>query len=145
MKQYYVKYWGQASDFLKEKLNVSELDFWFDSQISLNKHIDYVERLCKDVGTIVHRSEQGEDLEYKTVVEMKLVYKGKSYPYQHDFGYGYPCISAEFMFFEGNLSCDCNLSSCIQEVSDDFPELDCGDEIKIEDFKITKVKGERFK
>ena len=40
-----------------------------------------------------------------------------------------------------------NSVRCLEcnEVSDDFPELDCGDEIKIEDFKITKVKGERFK
>ena len=93
----------------------------------------------------MHSSEQGEDLEYKTVVEMTLVYKGKSYAYKYDFGYGYPCSSAEFMFFEGNYACDCNLSNFIREKSDDFPELDCGDEITIEDFKITKVKGERFK
>lgn len=145
MKQYYVKYWGQAEGFLKDKLNVSELDFWFDDKISLNKHIDYVDNLCEGVGVIVHMSQEGEDLEYKTVVEMNLVYKGKSYPYQYDFGYGYPCRSAEFMFFEGNYSCDCNISIFIQESVEDFPELDCGDEITIEDFKITKVKGERFK
>lgn len=142
MKQYYVKYWGQAEDFVKDKLDVSELSFWFDNKQQLDSHIKYVELLCKGVGRIVHDTKEGEDLDYKTVVEMNLVYKDTAYPYVYDFGYGYKCSSAEYMFMEGNYACDCNLSSFISQSVEDFPELHCGDEIVIKDFKITKVKGE---
>lgn len=142
MKEYYVKYWGQASGFLKEKLEVNELDFWFNHEISRQKHIDKCLNLCKDVGTIVYDCREGEDMDFKTVVEMNLVYNGVKHPYTYDFGYGYPCSSAEYMFFEGNYACDCNLSDFIRKSNVNFPELDCGDTISVEDFKITKVRGD---
>lgn len=145
MKEYYVKYWGKAEGFLKEELGVTELDFWFSTEKERLVHVRNVKSLCDGVGRIVSAFQEGEDLEYKTVVEMNLVYKDKSYPYTYDFGYGYPCSSAEYMFMEGNYACDCNLSNFISDSIEDFPELDCGDEIVIKDFKITKVKGECFK
>lgn len=145
MKEYYVKYRGGAEDFLKEKLGVTELDFWFDTEQERLAHVKDVNSLVKGVGRIVHDTKEGEDLDYKTVVEMNLVYKETAYPYVYDFGYGYKCSSAEYMFMEGNYACDCNLSSFIGESDEDFPELCCGNEIVITDFKITKVKGECFK
>jgi len=143
LKEYYVRYWGQAENFLKEELNVSELDFWFVQENDRSKHIQKCLQLCKPVGTIVYSCQEGEDMNFKTVVEMKLLHKGIEYPYTYDFGYGYPCGSAEYMFLEGDYNCDCNLSSFIQEQHPNFPRLDCGANIAIEDFKITKVKGEK--
>lgn len=142
MKEYYVKYWGQAGDFLKRKLGVDDLDFWFTDKRERNDHVSMVNRLCKGVGTIVNATYEGEDVRYKTVVEMGLVTPYGEYHYSYDFGYGYPCESAEFMFFQGNYACDCNLSNFIRGDLgiDDFPDLDCGDKILIENFKITKTK-----
>lgn len=145
MKEYYVKYWGQAEEILKDKLGVSELDFWFGTEKERLAHVRSIQKLCDGVGRIVFDTREGEDLEYKTVVEMNLVYKDKSYPYVCDFGYGYPCSAAEYMFMEGNYACDCNLSIFISQSVEDFPELHCGDEIVIKNFKITKVKGECFR
>lgn len=142
MKEYYVKYWGQAGDFLKQKLGVEELDFWFSEKRARNDHINMVDRLCKDIGVVAHATYEGEDVRYKTVVEMDLVTPYGIYFFEYDFGYGYPCESAEFMFFDGNYACDCNLSNFIRRdlgVSN-FPELDCGDKIVIENFKIVKRK-----
>ena len=34
----------------------------------------------------------------------------------------------------------CNLSNFIRKSNVDFPKLDCGDTISVEDFKITKVR-----
>lgn len=73
----------------------------------------------------------------RTIACMDLVYKNKTYHIEYDFGYEYEEESAEFMFFEGNYSCDCNLSSFIQDQCDkDFEELNCGYEIEIENFEI---------
>ena len=63
-------------------------------------------------------------------------YQDKTYHYIYDFGYEYPEESARFIFFDGNYSCDCNLSSFIQEQDENFPFLKCGDEIKIENFVV---------
>ena len=142
MKEFYVKYWGQAEYFLEKKLGVYELDFWFSSKRELNDHINMVNRLCKGVGTIVHATYEGDDVRYKTIVEMDLITPYGNHHYTYDFGYGYSCSSAEFMFLEGNYACDCNLSNFIRNDLSviDFPDLDCGDEITIENFKIVKSK-----
>lgn len=69
-------------------------------------------------------------------VEVILEYQGKQYKYVYDFGEGYPYESAEFMYTEGNYSCDCNRSIFIQEHCDnDFPEMECGEEIKLVSLK----------
>lgn len=71
-----------------------------------------------------------------TVAVVSLDHLGIRYVIEYDFGYGYPESSARFMFEEGNYSCDCNLSSFIQGVCNDFPSMDCGDEIKIASIEI---------
>jgi hypothetical protein len=56
-------------------------------------------------------------------------FKGKRYTFEYDYGPGYPVESAEYMFEDGNYSCNCNLSRFIQDKYPEFPELDCvGDE-----------------
>lgn len=142
MKEWYVKYWGEASNFLRERLNVDNLDFWFETEKEVKNHINYINGLCENVGVIVHAVYFGEDVRYKTIADMDLVSEIGNYHLSYDFGYGYPCSSAEFMFFQGNYACDCNLSNFIRRVLGvfDFPEMGCGDKIKIENFKIIKEK-----
>lgn len=79
-----------------------------------------------------------EDTEtrFRTVAKMVFVYKGKEYPYQMDFGYGYPVAGAEYMFKEGNYACDCNRSMFIG-----LPEMRCGNKIKMKDFVVVEIEG----
>ena len=69
---------------------------------------------------------------------MILVYEDVEYPLKYDFGYGCSKKSAEFMFFKGNYSCDCNLSSFLG-MKYWFPELPCGNKIKIKNFEVLSV------
>ena len=65
------------------------------------------------------------------VVLVELEFKGKTYSFDYDFG-EYSIQGAEFMFTEGNYSCDCNKSQFIREHCDPkFPEFPCSDEIKL--------------
>ena len=84
---------------------------------------------------------EGDDADKLTVytVTLKLP-DGRTHNITHNFGYGYPVDSAEFMFEEGNYSCDCNKSLFLQQQGFDIDEQPCGDEITIETFKIVKIK-----
>jgi len=76
----------------------------------------------------------------RTVAEIGLRYKNKDYYYEDDFGYEYPADAAEFQYKENNYSCDCNRSLFIQRNCDeDFPEMDCGDEIELIHFEVKLV------
>lgn len=74
----------------------------------------------------------------RTIASMNLrTPEGKLYPYSYDFGYDYPEDSARFMFYEGNYSCDCNLSDFLHDAGYiEQGDWECGDTIKIEDFKV---------
>lgn len=75
-------------------------------------------------------------MEKRTIAKMIFCFEGKEYPYEYDFGYGFPKESAEYMFMDGNYSCDCNRSIFIRELHPQFKEMDCGCKIKLEKFKI---------
>jgi hypothetical protein len=46
---------------------------------------------------------------------------------------------AEFMWTEGNFGCDCNKSLFIQDQCDEsFPDMECGDEIKLIGIEIVE-------
>lgn len=76
----------------------------------------------------------------RTIASMRFHWCGRVYEYETDFGYGYEGSSAEYMFREGNYSCDCNRSLFIQnEVDPDFnagEAMGCGDTIKMTDFRV---------
>lgn len=73
------------------------------------------------------------------IAEVVLRYQGKEYAYRHHFAGDrdgdYPWASVEYMYREGNYSCDCNRSTFIQRDDmgnvPDFPDLDCGDAIAL--------------
>ena len=86
--------------------------------------------------------EEGKHVRYKTIAKMKLKYNGKEYDYQEDFGYAYPIESAEYMFKDGNYSCDCNKSlSLNRKYGDEVPVKGCGDEIELIEFEVLQVKA----
>lgn len=63
-----------------------------------------------------------------------LEHEGKSYELHPDFDYD-EFHHAEFIWEEGNFSCDCNRSIFINEIDNTFPLMDCGDTIKLTELK----------
>ena len=65
-------------------------------------------------------------------------YKDKTFILTEDFGKDYAAEDAEWMFTEGNYSCDCNRSLFIrrQHGEDAMPELKCGEQIELIDYHI---------
>lgn len=73
-----------------------------------------------------------------TVFYGTFKYKDQLFTLREDFGEGYNPETAEWMFTEGNYSCDCNRSLFIRRQHGEhvMPELDCGDEIELIDYHI---------
>jgi len=75
----------------------------------------------------------------RIIATVSLKYKDKVYTFDYDFGKDYSEEGAEFMFEDGNFSCDCNRSIFIREYCDkDFEEMDCGDEIELVNLEVKK-------
>jgi hypothetical protein len=139
MKEYFLRIWGGAMPKLKENLGITENYYWFETD---KERQEFIKTLAsyEAYGLGIDKKD-GEMTHKKTVANVKVKYQDKEYDFGHDFGYEYPEEAARFMFFEGNYSCDCNLSSFIQEKCDEnFPSLNCGDEIKIINFDISYVE-----
>ena len=70
-------------------------------------------------------------------VLVELEYKGKKYAFIDDhseFTWEGHNIKNDFMWTDGNYSCDCNKSLFIKNCcfgESDFKEMNCGDEIKL--------------
>jgi hypothetical protein len=141
--EYLLKFWGQIeNDNLVEKeLGVKEKNFWFKTKEERRMMKSLIENIAKRNNVIVAFSEEeGMKVRYKTIAKMILEYEGIDYPYEYDFGYGYPANSAQFMFEDGNYSCDCNRSLFL---ADAYPqnfkrdeELECGDKITMKSLTI---------
>jgi hypothetical protein len=66
---------------------------------------------------------------------------GREASFRHGYGYGYPQHSVEFMWREGNYSCDCNKRLFLAREcgigSEDDP-VECGDTIELVALEVTK-------
>lgn len=73
-----------------------------------------------------------------TVFVGTFQYMDKQFTLHYDFGEDYPKDAAEFMFTEGNYSCDCNRSLFIKNAYGEcsIPELPCGDKIELLSYNI---------
>ena len=136
MKEYFLHIRGGAMPKLKENLGITENYYWFKTD---EERQEFIKTLASyEVYGLGIDKKDGEMTHKKTVAKVKVKYQDKEYNFGYDFGYEYPEEAARFMFFEGNYSCDCNLSLFIQEECDrNFPDLICGNEIKIINFDIS--------
>jgi hypothetical protein len=138
--EYHLFLWGGIeNDGLATAKFGPERNYWFATPEERAIFRANVSLFAKAAGQIVCFSENdGPTALKRTIAKMSLMYKSAGYAFEYDFGYGYPERAAKYSFFEGNNSCDCSLSTHLRcahpEV--DVPELDCGDEIEIEDFEI---------
>jgi len=66
----------------------------------------------------------------KSTVTLK--YQGKEYTFDYDWNEDYPTDSANFMFEEGNYSCDCNKKIFLNQYCGlKIDNEDCGDKIEL--------------
>ncbi len=78
-----------------------------------------------------------------TIVLVTLEYNDMVYTFKENFGKNYPRESVEFMYEDGNYSCDCNKSLDIKRNCDDaFKEMCCGEFIKLVNIEFIQINKE---
>ena len=141
--EYLLHTWGGFyNEEHKAKHGLEPGYFWFSTADERKKFLDNLKEAEKkyEAHYLASSFEEGKYVRYRTVARMKLVYKGKEYPYEYDFGFGYPVDSAHYMWEDGNYSCDCNKSLFLSRVHEEVSELDCGDTIETRDFIVTQER-----
>lgn len=140
--EYYLHFWGEVENenWIERDLGIREKCFWFDSveeREALWSKLSATakaHRVC-----IVYNTAEGTDTRKRTIATMTLCLPdGREFPYRYDFGYAYPIDAAEYMFEEGNYSCDCSHSLFLSQAypEAEIPEAPCGDTIRMQDFKV---------
>lgn len=114
---------------------------WFDTAEERSEYVSELKEIEQKFNArhLAISTEEGTHTRMKTIAKMVFVHQGKEYPCQYDFGFAYPPHSAEYMFFDGNYSCDCNRSLFIERAGFDFLEMGCGEEIEMKDFEVEQV------
>lgn len=139
MVEYFLHIWGGAIPTLEKEFGIKDNYFWFPTETERETFVNKIKKYSS-LGLVID-TKDGDMTHKRTIAEMDLFYEDQIYHLEYDFGYEYPSDSAEFMFFEGNYSCDCNLSLFIQrQCNESFPELNCGEKIKIENFNIKFIE-----
>lgn len=143
--EYLLKTWGGF--YNKEHQDIHGFEegyFWFDTQEERKEYIDKLKKTEEELKALYVMTvlSEGYFTRYKTIAKVILIYKDKKYPVDYNFGFNYPERSAEFMWLDGNYSCDCNRSRFIRENygKDSIPELNCGNEILLESIVIVKER-----
>ena len=142
--EYLLHTWGGFyNEEHKSKHGLEPGYFWFSSKQERKEFRDNLKEIEMKYGAhcLMASYEEGRHTRYRTIARMKLIYNGKEYPYEYDFGFGYSVHTAYFMWEEGNYSCDCNRSLFLSELYDDVKEVGCGNFIKA--INLTVVR-ERF-
>lgn len=137
--EYLVNLWGGFfNDEYRAVHGYENGPYWFDTKEERSEFIDKLKALEKEHGYhhLVFSEEEGYGTRLQTIAKMVLKYRGVYYELESEFQYAYPVESAYYMFFEGNYSCDCNRSLFLSRKYKDFPELDCGHEIEMVNFKV---------
>lgn len=138
--EYHLFFWGGVeNDGLATAKFGPERDYWFvtpEERAIFKANVSLFAKAADQI--VAFREHDGPLARKRTIAKMNMSFRGTDYPYEYDFGYGYPEHGARFMFFDGNYACDCNRSSFLQRAHPEAatPELDCGEEIAVKDFEI---------
>ena len=151
--EYYLKYWGEIENdnCIEKELGIKGTNFWFDKKYERDNMYCKLNAfaLIKNK-IIVFKCEEGKHVRYKTIAYISLKYNDKTYDIEYDFGFAFKdtfeeCKQlAEYMFYEGNYSCDCNKLIFIDikyNLGLDIDTVECGEEIEIIKFKVENVKA----
>ena len=136
--EYHVRFWGSAEPHIAA-IGISGTDHWFSSKPDRYDFIQKI-RACAEMNgsTVMVTESEGPRCRLRSVARMMIrLPDGRGFPYEMDFGYGYPPDSAHYMFHDGNYGCDCNLSRFAYDAgAHDLDEMECGDSIKLEGFRV---------
>jgi hypothetical protein len=139
--EYMLYFWGGIHNEGNPLHGVEKEAYYFETEKDREIFLSFIEKIDRSDSNggygLMYKLQEGYLTHKRTVCVIDLKYKEMIYNIECDFGYEYGEESAKFMFYEGNYSCDCNKSLFIQRQCDEnFPFLDCGDEIEIVKFEI---------
>lgn len=136
MKEYLLELWGGFFTVKNIKIHGYKPGYYFfDSMEKLKEFHNKLDEV-DNFKFLEHSIYDNNYIRYETHAVMKLKYNDKIYDLDYNFGYGYEKRDAQYMFLEGNYSCDCNKSFFLSKIYPEFPELNCGNKIKMVEFKI---------
>lgn len=114
--------------------------FFFDTKEDRERYLNDLLNIEKQLNAIrlVYTFEEGNNVRYKTIAKMQLLYNNKWYDFSYDFGHAYSEKNAHFMFHEGNYACDCNKLLFLNEAYGDEIQINgnCGGNIEIRNFEV---------
>ncbi len=144
--EYHLMFWGgvKNDNWIERDLGIKENNFWFETEKERSEFKNKLQEVANNHKQVICFDEnEGQYVRYRTIAKMIMVLNDTEYPYEYDFGFAYSKDSAEYMFEEGNYSCDCNKSIFLSKKYPKVPEIDCGDTIELKDFKIIfKFQGD---
>lgn len=141
--------WGRGQDAFEpiadamphvHKFKDSALHWWFTSKEARDK-VAQAAREFPDV-LVIDKIDPPESMR-KAIATYKLMYRGKGYAMRYDGSWGYGADNLAYYLTDGNLGCDCNRLTMIDEqhgtaFCDEYENSDpcCGDEIELVDLEI---------
>jgi len=143
--EYLLTFWGgiENNGLATRALGTESRNFWFETREERDRAEAALKDFGESVGEFVATSvSDGPGAIKQTVAKMDLVYKGKKYKFEYNFGYGHPIEAAEYIFQHGNYACDCNRSMFLAGMGYTITGLEgegCGDEIEMENFRVELV------
>jgi len=144
--EYYLGVHGEVLNedqrWLERDLGIVDQHFWFASaaeRACLRARL----KACADAHQCIICFLEYEGTDARLLTVARMVFRlpdGRAFNCRHNFGYGYPCSAAEYMFQEGNFACDCNRSLFIMHTVPGAiaKEWECGELIVMEDLRISK-------
>jgi hypothetical protein len=152
--RYLVRLWGRDQDAV-EKLRTPDavedegaLCYWFPTPIERAAFLETIPSACMVVRDKVDPGVdiEGESIDTRACTMARVTLRlpdGREGTFVQSFGFGYPAHGVEYMWHEGNYSCDCNKRLYLARecnIDPDNADLDadvvCGDEIQLVNLKI---------
>lgn len=142
-----MRMWGADAGVVAERFglrfNESEhvLAVWFPTTVAR----DAFKAAIHDVVNVVRDPHDGGDGDPASLTGVEVWLRlpnGQEVTYRDTFGYGYPPDSAEFMYVEGNYSCDCNraLFAARQRGLPEPEETACGNTITLARLRVYQIR-----
>lgn len=130
-----LRFWGGGQERLAREYDLSRNDgdayaVWFETPEGRQQFKDAHQQLnvLDTVAFAEYDREEDGDTWKQTIARVTLkLPDGTTRTYDQNFGYGYPWHSVEFMYHDGNYSCDCNRAS-FAGIDNDMP---CGDTLEL--------------
>lgn len=140
-----LRFWGRDREIARAMIPAgvktdTETDgataVWFDTPEGRKAFAQMIDSATE---CLVMVTQDGYATHLTTVAVLTFEHAGVSYDAEVDFGFGYEPESVHYMFEEGNYSCDDNRSYIIQRNGHpDFPDMSCGDSIKLTRLEIER-------